>query len=152
MKNAYGHGIYTSALKDAFEILENEHDKCALSLFFLSDGRPSDAGFDSRFPSSLYDLVSSNCSKFGERLTFATVGFGIDDEDFDVLRNINSIAVNCGTKATFAISNIDQSCLGTVLSSVISSVADSRTHLSRLNGHEKELREPIDNSIERFMK
>jgi hypothetical protein len=40
--NSKCHGMYYASLECAFEMLQKSHDKCALLLFFLTDGRPSD--------------------------------------------------------------------------------------------------------------
>ncbi len=79
----------------------------------------------------------------------ATVGFGINDFDFDVLRKVYSLAQDSGAKATFTRSNLDQECLGTVLTSVISSVTETRIQFSRLN-HEKSERELVSVDKENF--
>ena len=85
------HGNYAPSLLKAKELLQKfSHGSCALVLFFLSDGKPSDgvsAGPGSvaeKHVTMMKGLVSKMAEQHGRRLTVGTVGFA-KNEDFSVL-------------------------------------------------------------------
>ena len=88
------HGNYLPALQLAEELLmSNSHGSCALMLCFLSDGQPSDrVGRSSILGESLegkklklvVQRIEALASRFGRRLTIASVGFSGRHENFQV--------------------------------------------------------------------
>lgn len=79
---------------DAAEVLlaEGKHETCALSLFFLSDGAPSDARNLSLTPDAALRhtriRAAEIASKFGKQLIVKMVGFGSSCADFSALRSM----------------------------------------------------------------
>ena len=59
---------------------KNLHQKCTLSLFFLTDGKPSDNSFNDRnFPNNLMEVIKNKSKQFENRLSLVMVGFGEDE-------------------------------------------------------------------------
>ena len=89
------HGNYLPALQLAEELLtSNSHGSCALMLCFLSDGQPSDkVGRSTIFGETLQgkklnlavQRIEALASRFGRRLTIATIGFSGTHENFQVI-------------------------------------------------------------------
>jgi hypothetical protein len=79
---AKSHGNYLPAITLALKILDlNTSNQCALSLYFLSDGKPSDhlssGYYRDYFVNKLNILLSEKCRNVGERFSFFTVGMHI---------------------------------------------------------------------------
>mmetsp|Transcript_40831 Transcript_40831/g.96954 ORF Transcript_40831/g.96954 Transcript_40831/m.96954 type:complete len:750 (-) Transcript_40831:319-2568(-) len=123
-------GFYRETLTCAFECLERgSHEKCALSLFFLSDGKPSDKGADAHH--LILSTVSKQSSAFGGRLTFVALGFGSESQEFHTLQQMTSQSKAAGADAMY-VTGLDASALKTAFSSASSSLTRTRTLLSRL--------------------
>jgi len=132
---AKSHGNYYPSMLLAFDKLEKNVDsKCALSLFFLTDGKPSDEATSrlKDFPQNILYLVLSKSVQFNSRLTFAVVGYGMDNARFSLLEEMADLANRCGAKGIFLQTSLDPGALGLALSSVISSTTEIRSQLSRL--------------------
>jgi hypothetical protein len=147
-KDTRDHGNYYESLCEAFSILDRSRylSKCALCLFFFSDGKPSDFGTNrsstyDEILSQIYDLVSLECSIYKDRLTFTSFGFGKNESEFDIMQGIVCCAKTAGANATFAYSYLDDSALGSALSSTATSLTATRTSLSRLDSVKGEERE-----------
>jgi hypothetical protein len=97
------HGNYMPALQLAEAVLSHDEDneKCALMLLFLSDGRPSDPN-RARICNCIQDMVM----RFGKRLTIATLGFAKADEDFSVLEQMAETARICGMSIFLILKNL----------------------------------------------
>jgi len=93
-------GNYVPALEMAEELLlQNAGGQCALALFFLSDGRPSDIG-----RRDVLDFtVECIASRFGRRLSVVFVGFAGDDDEFCILADMASRAEIYGTRSSFLV-------------------------------------------------
>ena len=151
------HGCYFSSIQTAFAMLERRRcsEKCALCLFFLSDGRPSDRNLKRKRPSDIYmekgrcyllpnetsifpnniiQLVRSKCTIYKDRLTFSAICFGKDSSDFDIMKNKIEVAKELGCKSYFNHFHWDVDPLRTMLSTTMTSLTQTRTLLSRLNG------------------
>jgi hypothetical protein len=154
--SAQGQGNYLPALCKAFEALNSvEDDNCALVLFFLSDGGPSDistsskyfrkkktmlGGLDNRERCFIDILraVSEICSKFRARLTFGAFGFAHEHTTqngkvFDLLRAMTQIANQAGANGIFSC-GLDTVNLRKALYSMSTSLLSTRTDLSSLAG------------------
>ena len=151
------HGDYLPALSAAETLFhENRFGGCALQLFFLSDGKPSDpvVGSPSRDDQAAWKTLSSAewdsltkqhaalatarvgrlASCFGRRLTVGTIGVGNAPGDFEVLRAISSAAEEYGATATFAMPSLTSQSLGLAMTSLASSLTDTRTEMTVLGG------------------
>ena len=138
-KDARSHGNYYPSFVAAFDCLrQNDHPACALSLFFLTDGRPSDHTTTggkkkhSSFPSNLLDLIVSSSQPLGHRFTFTAVGYGAAEADFDLLKSLVQVAKSAGCQGMFSAGSLDPEDLGRVLRSVITSTTSMRSLLSRI--------------------
>lgn len=79
------HGNYIPSLELAMKILlENDHEKLAPFLFFLSDGRPSDL----HIQKDIYKYTETIGSHFQDRLNFSIIGFGSPLNDLSVLQEM----------------------------------------------------------------
>jgi len=134
-------GNYLPALKFAEELLvKNTRSTCALSLFFLSDGKPSDrvppgTGTPEKKLELLFQTgIDAIASRFGRRLTVAAVGFAGPEEDFSMLRAMASRSADFGSCATFHPASLSVESLGTALSSLASSLTATQTEMTELDG------------------
>jgi hypothetical protein len=133
---AKGKGNYIPALNMALQIFNSMPDQnCALNLFFLSDGRPSDGGrhLDQRINA----IVTTMGRTIGDRLTFGTFGFANND-DGEMFRTLESMAETarnsgCGSRAIFS-SGLDSSTLRAALYTATSSLISTRKGMSSLAG------------------
>ena len=110
INDSKSHGKFYPAMTEAFKCLEKtRHEKCALSLFFLTDGKPSDhvGDWSRQFPQNILTLVAEKSLNFGNRLNFSTVGYGSDGSNFNLLQQLVDTATNYGVKANFTLSSID---------------------------------------------
>ena len=140
-KYARSHGNYVPSLQKAFELLRKyDNIRCTPSIFFLSDGRPSDISTRYKglsypqtcFNEELKELISNNCDHFRNRLTFIAVGYG--HIEFEVMKTIVDVARSSHIKeAKFLQTSIDSNAMTDAMSSIISSTTETRTLLSRLN-------------------
>ena len=107
-----GHGNYISSLEEAFSFLSSaDNGNCALLLFLLSDGAPSDSSTlykgvkHSRDAarSSILATVRKICLTFTERLTFGAFGFAHSNgEAFTLLKDMCDAAQRCGSIPVFS--------------------------------------------------
>jgi hypothetical protein len=148
------HGHYIPALDTAEELLsEHKFGGCALQLMFLSDGRPSDRvpgnpadGVEWRPTEDEKDLqeqghieltcqrVGELASRFGRRLTLGTIGLGASRGDFEVLKKMTEAAAEYGTVATFKMPSLTSTSLGLAMTSLASSLTDTRTEMTEIGG------------------
>jgi hypothetical protein len=133
-------GNYGPALNLAEELLLlNTEGSCALTLFFLSDGRPSDkilrgsrtGTFHSQMVSARMDTLAG---RFGRRLAVVAVGFGRPGEDFGVLETLASRPSKFGSSGKFHAANLNAESLGVAFSSLVSSLTATKTELTELGG------------------
>jgi hypothetical protein len=150
-KDSRDHGNYYPSLMEAFRVLRLSKSlpKCALSLFFFSDGRPSDFTTNKEFTKDemcqkIYQLVYKECILYKERLTFGSFGFGKEETDFEFMQTIRDAAKIAGSKATFNYSYRDDGALGTALTSLVTSLTETRTLLSCIDNKIGEKREKND--------
>jgi Mg-chelatase subunit ChlD len=153
---------YLPALDEAEKLLAiGNHDSCALSFLFLSDGAPSDArelglttaGAERR----MCRRVAEIAEKFGkQKLNITMVGFGNKLQDFSALQSMAQTATDApgDTKADFVYCNKMANSMGTAITSLVTSLTASRTELmeagftrgrtNRNIASEKEYRMSID--------
>ena len=131
------HGNYKPSIQLALDILLRHVDEkqCALLLFFLTDGRPSDmATSHIRGHNPLVDMMKtlkSVAQLIPDRFEFHAIGFGSDGETFDVLRDMVSTVQSVGAPSYMVIGNSDE--LHTALTSVVHSTTSLVSKLSSLN-------------------
>ena len=139
-------GNYVPAL-DAAErlLLSNEFGACALSLFFLSDGKPSDrlpketmepgsSCMMTGFVKLMSQCIDSLASRFGRRLSVTTVGFGGPGEDFRVLEKLAERPAQFGCVSRFISAELNVAVLGAAFSSISSSLNSTKTELTAVGG------------------
>ena len=105
---------------------------------FLSDGKPSDARGMKGFPSAVqakvremgHARVDALVSRFGRRLTIATIGFGAPLEDFTLLKSMAARPAQFGCTGHFQLPSLTAEGLGAVFSSLTSSLTSTRAELS----------------------
>lgn len=135
-------GNYLPALDTAERLLMlNSTGSCALSLFFLSDGKPSDKlprGSDSskstRVMTSLVSArIDALASRFGRRLSVTTFGFAGEGEQFDVLEGMASRPTQFGSMGRFHATGLSLESLSSAFSSLALSNTVTRTELTALD-------------------
>jgi hypothetical protein len=131
-----GHGLYIPSLELAEELLyRNSNASCALSILFLSDGRPSDHVTLRIDPSLAMQEVAKHvetlASQFGRRLTFSAIGMGKSD-DFEMLQMMVDAAKEYGAIGSFQLPSLTTSDLGNAFSSVASSITTTQSELTEL--------------------
>ena len=135
-----GHGNYLPAIDAAKALLDyNSSAACALGLFFLSDGKPSDptpkgtegtaAGVAMANCKRIGERFGNLASEYGRRLSVATVGFGPKDVDYSVLRTMAQVATEYGCKANFSQPGRDTKALENVMMSLTTSITETQTEL-----------------------
>ena len=125
-----GPGHYGPALDQAEVLLNrNRSGSCALGMFFVSDGRPSDPD-KSGLPLKMGKLAS----RMGRRLTVTFVGMANQStEDFSVLEQMTKEALEYGAVASFNKPSMDSDSLSQIISSrVASSLTSTKTELTNL--------------------
>ena len=132
----YGDSNYLPALEAANEALEYiDHDRCALSLLFLSDGAPTDAISLNLTPLAAKRRISEKvvhiAQKFKEKLNIQLIGFGSSVQDFSILQDLaqTTVSTSSGTKAEFTYCGRVADKIGTAISRLVSSTTQTRTHL-----------------------
>jgi Mg-chelatase subunit ChlD len=135
-----GHGYYKHALEKAEELLRlNDLGSCASSLFFFSDGRPSDSK-----NVDLAATMGSIAARFGRRLTICCVGMANQKEDFSILKEMVKEAKAFGAVASFNKPSLSADSLSHIISSHVSSLISTKTELTELNsGKAKTVRTDI---------
>ena len=133
-----GHGRYRPALSKAEAILgQYSKTNCALLLAIMSDGRPSDNGFDKMsyqaMEDSLVELIASISSRLGKRLTVSAIGMGSENR-FDTLKNMTDKAKEYESGGYFQLPSMSSSSIGAAISSIATSLTDTQTALYTLDG------------------
>jgi hypothetical protein len=133
-----GDSNYLPALALARQLLgTGMHETCALSLFFLSDGAPSDdaAGLN-RTPqetkSIICQCVADIASQFGNQLNMTMIGFGNAFADFHTLYAMAEAgkAAPGGATAEFVYCDKIARCIGEAVTSLTTSLCKTRLSLS----------------------
>lgn len=125
------HGNFVPALDKAEDLLKGHyHSGCALSLLFLSDGKPSDQcarrwTSESELGDIIQDRMHRLASEFGEQLSVSTLGFAKPEQDFSVLE-VMARAAN----GQFHRPELSSYGLETALSQAISSIATIKRKLT----------------------
>ena len=142
-------GNYIPALKKAFRaLLEKAKPGQALSLFFLSDGAPSDyyphslvdrsTGLKNidKAKNEIYELVADISSHFKKRLTFGCFGFANTRKtNFEVLKLMAEKADSSGAMGLF-LSGQDTKTLRMALNRMATSLTMTRLSLSSLGNNQ----------------
>ncbi|GAX22147.1 hypothetical protein FisN_39Lh014 [Fistulifera solaris] len=133
-----GHGPFLPSLEKAEKLLlRNPNASCAVSLTFLSDGRPSDAVFGAvgvgLGKDGSYEVIENKvgdlAKQFGRRLTFKAIAIG-DYDDFDMLKRMVDAADDYGAHADFCLPSMTSSALGEVFTSVATSITSTQLELT----------------------
>ncbi|KAG7371673.1 alpha-kinase family protein [Nitzschia inconspicua] len=127
---------YLPALEEAEKILQKGfHDDCALSLFFISDGSPTDAGHLGITPMAagrmMKEKVSAIAVRFVDHINMSFVGFGNSYLDFSSLESICKAANEAAgiELATFFYCDKLAHSVGTAVTSLASSTMLTKTAL-----------------------
>jgi hypothetical protein len=111
------------------------HDACALSVFFLSDGAPSDARQLELTPAAaqrqMCKKIGDVASRYGGQLNITLVGFGNKLDDFSVLEAMAKAVKDApgDAKADFVYCSKMPNAIGTALSSLVTSLTATRNSL-----------------------
>ena len=132
---------YLPALEEASRLLDKEdHDGLALTLFFLSDGAPTDAGHLDKPPQQVINLMCNEikdmASVYRERLNITLVGFGSEMRDFSALETMVRAASEGSrhTMAQFLYCEKMSNAIGSAVTSVATTLAATRTALMTRGG------------------
>ena len=135
-------GNFLPALDLAEQLLNKQrHAQCALSLLFLSDGRPSDhtaylgAGTAEDAADKITGRIRTMAGVFGEQLSIMTLGFAGPDQDFSVLEAMAQAARDEGAHGKFLRPEMSSKGLGTAIADSVSSLTATRLRLTTLAGH-----------------
>lgn len=133
------HGNFLPALTLAESLLNRQcHSECALSLLFLSDGKPSDQTdvypHWIRCEDLIEQRVASLSGVFGRQLSVSTLGFASRDQDFSVLENMAKAARRAGAGGDFHRPEMSSFGLGTAISHTVSSLTSTKMRLTALAG------------------
>lgn len=133
-----GHGCFRPALKVAEKILmQYASCDCRMVLAIMSDGRPSDHGFQrtsfEKGCNSIVELVGSLSSKLGKRLTVSTIGMGSANQ-FQTLHDITTKAKDFGSDGSFMLPSLSSSGIGAAISSIATSLTDAQSELNDMDG------------------
>jgi hypothetical protein len=140
------HGNYLPALDEANRLLSGtSHSDCALSLMFLSDGKPSDTiagGLGTprqKHVAMATERTAQLASRFGRRLSLATIGLAGGSEDFAVLEAMADTARQYQVQATFhrvemAEHGLSSGALATAVLTLSSSLTGTRTEMTAIGG------------------
>jgi hypothetical protein len=120
-----GPGHYMPALIKAEQLLDlNPLGSCSLSLFFFSDGKPSDQG---NFAAKMGQIAA----KYRRRLTLTCVGMAPGkDENFRTLQAMVQEAASYGAVASFNKPSLSTVSLSNICTSLVSSLQTSKTELT----------------------
>lgn len=128
---------YLPALAKAERLLSvGNHDDCALSLLFLSDGQPTDARSLNLTPNAalrrMCDQISSIAKRYEDQISICLVGFGSELTDFSTLEKMAEAAnkdVELVSPATFVYCEKLARSIGTAVTSLVQSTTLTRTVL-----------------------
>lgn len=132
-----GHGNYYESLKKALELLAAGAHDMTRSLFFLTDGRPSDhTPQPGRMPlwttDRLIGLLRSFAAKHKEHFIFHAQGLG-SAEVFEVLESMVRVVTAMGSIAKFGSGGRDLIALCDSLTSVVTSTTTLTSRMSSLD-------------------
>ena len=133
----YFEGNYIPALNSAETLLNsNTFGSCILTLFILSDGKPSDRLYIGQggYIGLMQSRIDALASRFGRRLSVVTVGFGGPDEDFSVLEHMAERPAQFDSNGLFFAANLNPEALSTAFNSITSSLNQTRTELTAIGG------------------
>ena len=132
---------YLPALDAARELLARDcHEGCALSLFFLSDGAPSDARNLGLTPVAaqrrMCERVTGMARRYDKQLNITMVGFGNEEQDFSTLQSMaNAVHDAPGdASATFIYCSKMANAVGDAVTSLVTSLTATRTALMESSG------------------
>lgn len=134
MDELYSGSNYLPALEKANELLETGyHEKCALSLFFFSDGQSTDhtnLGMSkTETKDRMREEIASMATRYGDALTVTTVGLGNREDDFSALEAMASAATESGAKGNFEYCDKTAKSISSAISSMVTSTTETRTAL-----------------------
>lgn len=136
---------YLPALEKAHELLKKYiHAECALSMMFLSDGSPTDAGSLGLVPSAAIEKIcnatANIASEFGDQLNLTMIGFGSSSHDFATLNAMVQAALDApgDAFAEFQYCGKVASAVETAVSSLVRSTMQTR---AALHGRSRTFRE-----------
>lgn len=127
-----GRGYYGPALELAERVLKVKGN-CAVSLVFISDGRPSDEG-------NFGEHVGALAKEYRRRLTLCCIGMA-QDENFSVLNDMVTEAQNYGSVASFHKPLLDARSLSKIMTSFGTSMTLSKTELTNSGGISKAVKD-----------
>lgn len=130
---ARGPGCFAPALEAAARLFDGDagNGAVALSLLFLSDGRPSDTG---PYEAAVLGAVSALASRNRGRFSAVMVGFtGREGEDFALMRRMAEAATAAGAHGSFHHACAGSSDgLSVAVSSLVASLSATRTSITQL--------------------
>lgn len=132
-------GNFLPALDQAGRLLKKQrHAACALSLLFLSDGRPSDhvavGGSAQEIAAKITGRVRALAEVFGEQLSVDTLGFAGPEQDFSVLEAMAQAARDGGAQGNFLRPEMSSEGLETAIADSVSSLTTTKLRLTALGG------------------
>lgn len=132
-------GCYKPALETASALLGMSRSRnCALSLIFLSDGRPSDqvrrgdvGSWESKMKRYAKEFVASLAAPIGKRLAICLIGIGRSeaDSEFQVLRAMEDEAKQYECPVVFESGCVSAMQLATALTTTGTNTTETKTQL-----------------------
>ncbi|KAL7544374.1 hypothetical protein ACHAWF_007757, partial [Thalassiosira exigua] len=134
MDELSGGSNYLPALAEAQQLLESGcHDQLALSLFFYSDGRPTDHTKLGITANESYEKMKvammRMATQFGEALTVSMVGLGDLHDQFTPLKAMAEAATAAGAKGSFERCDRTAHSISSAISSTVTSTNKTRLTL-----------------------
>jgi hypothetical protein len=131
----HGHACFRPSIEMAEKILlRYDSSSCRLMLGVFSDGRPSDASvFRTSWKmgtQSICESIESMASRLGNRLAIHTIGMGSVSE-FEMFQDICACALSYGCEASVELPSLSTSGLGAAVSSIASSLTETRDESPR---------------------
>jgi len=137
ISNCSGHGNYYESIQTALCLLaRNDHSKLALSLYFFTDGRPSDFNDQEgrvahSSPEKILNLLRQFAVRYKERFSFHA--FGLGTNVFDVLEQMVAVVRAAGALAKFGNGGRDLLALCDSLTSIVASTTSMTSMMSRIH-------------------
>lgn len=148
--NPSSHGNYLPALDKADELLKKgAHARCALSLLFLSDGKPSDwcIGIPLSDQEAFHDVAARETAQreaenaiigrvraladtFGKQLSLSALGFAKKDQDFSMLDAMANTAEDAGAAAGFHRTDLSAEGLSSSIAHAVCSLTETKSKLT----------------------
>jgi hypothetical protein len=126
MKRPKFHGNYIPALQRTKKLFDKyDHPNTALSLYFLSDGRPSDA------PLNIFYELRSLAIDYVNRLSTNFIGFGRYTYEFEILESLSKISEEYGCVSQFIHSKLDSTILRDSFNSSAKRLSETRISLTK---------------------